>query len=130
MPPDAPADPLDRATRALAALESHLPYEALPSYVVALHKARAKVVLDAYPNILEVTVAELSAKLQKANATNSRLAQKNHGLLVEVERLRSADAAHTILRSKLQGTLTTTHDCTNRTDCALREIVWHLRAVL
>jgi hypothetical protein len=88
MPPDAPADPLDRATRALAALESHLPYEALPSYVVALHKARAKVVLDAYPSILEATITELSAKLQKANATNSRLAQKNHGLLVEVGRLR------------------------------------------
>jgi len=89
---DAPADPLDRATRALAALESHLPYEALPSYVVALHKARAKVVIDAYPHLLEVIVAELSAKLQKANATNSRLAQKNHGLLVEIEHLRAVQS--------------------------------------
>lgn len=128
--PDTPTDPLDRATRALAALESHLPFEALPPYVVALHKARAKVVIDAYQDILESTILSLSEKLQKANATNSRLAQKNHGLLIEIERLRSADAAHTILRSKLQGTLTTTHDCTNRTDCALREVVWHLRAVL
>lgn len=89
---DAPADPLDRATRALAALESHLPFEALPPYVVALHKARAKVVLEClvefHPHALELTILSLSEKLQKANATNSRLAQKNHGLLVEIERLR------------------------------------------
>jgi len=86
---DNPIDPLDRATRALAALESHLPYTALPAYVVALHRARAKAVIDVYPNILEMVVAELSTKLQNANATNSRLAQKNHGLLVEIERLRA-----------------------------------------
>ena len=121
-----PNDPLDRATRALAALESHLPYSALPAYVVALHRARAKAVLDA----LETTVTELCAKLHKENATNSRLAQKNHHLLVEVDRLRAADAELTVLRSKLRGTLTTTHDCTEKSDCALREIVWHLRAIL
>ena len=93
MPSNPPAaDPLDRATRALAALESHLPYEALPAYVVALHTARAKAVIETlgtiYPDTLEATVAELSAKLHKANATNSRLAQKNHHLLVEIGRLR------------------------------------------
>lgn len=93
MPSNPPAaDPLDRATRTLAALESHLPFEALPAYVVALHKARAKAVIETlgtiYPDTLEAVVAELSAKLHKANATNSRLAQKNHHLLVEIGRLR------------------------------------------
>jgi hypothetical protein len=80
-----PTDPLDRATRALAALESHLPYSALPSYVVALHRARAKAVLD---SLDDSTLVETHAQLLKANATNSRLAQKNHHLLVEVGRLR------------------------------------------
>jgi hypothetical protein len=93
---DTTVDPLERATRALAALESHLPYSALPSYVVALHKARAKAVIDnlgsIYPDTLEVVVSDLSAKLQKANATNSRLAQKNHGLLLEIERLRAVQS--------------------------------------
>jgi hypothetical protein len=78
-----PADPLDRATRALAALESHLPYSALPAYVVALHRARAKAVLDSLD-----TLVDAHAQLLRANATNSRLAQKNHHLLVEVGRLR------------------------------------------
>ena len=132
--PDTPTDPLDRATRALAALESHLPYSALPAYVVALHKARAKAVIDGlgtvYPDTLEVVVSDLCAKLHKSNVTNSRLAQKNHGLLLEIERLRAAETELSILRSKLSGTLTTTHDCTDRTECALREVVWHLRAIL
>ena len=49
----------------------------------------------------------------------------------EIERLRAAEIELTILRSKLSGTLsTTTHDCTDRTECALREVVWHLRAIL
>ena len=130
----ATTDPLDRATRALAALESHLPYTALPAYVVALHKARAKAVIDGlgtvYPDTLEVVVSDLSAKLHKSNATNSRLAQKNHSLLLEVGRLRAVETELSTLRSKLTGTLTTTPDCTNRTDCTLREIVWHLRAIL
>jgi hypothetical protein len=78
-----PTDPLDRATRALAALESHLPFSALPAYVVALHRARAKAVIDSLD-----TLVETHAQLLKANATNSRLAQKNHHLLVEVGKLR------------------------------------------
>jgi hypothetical protein len=80
-----PIDPLDRATRALAALESHLPYSALPSYVVALHRARAKAVLD---SLDDSTLVDAHAQLLRANATNSRLAQKNHHLLVEVGKLR------------------------------------------
>ena len=48
----------------------------------------------------------------------------------EIERLRAADAELSILRSKLRGTLSTAHDCTDRTDCAMRKIVWHLRAIL
>ena len=83
-----PSDPLDRATRALAALESHLPYSALPAYVVALHRARAKAVLDA----LEGTYsADLNAQLLKANATNSRLAQKNHSLLSTLHKMKAAE---------------------------------------
>jgi hypothetical protein len=48
----------------------------------------------------------------------------------EIERLQASETELTILRSKLRGTLSTTHDCTNRTDCALRKVVWHLRAIL
>jgi len=47
--------------------------------------------------------------------------------LADIERLRAADTELSILRSKLSAT---THDCTDRTECALREIVWHLRAIL
>ena len=45
----------------------------------------------------------------------------------KIERLRAADTELSILRSKLSAT---THDCTDRAECALREVVWHLRAIL
>jgi chromosome segregation ATPase len=72
-------------------------------------------------------IQELRGKLQTVTEACTLMRRETDA---EIERLRAAETELTILRSKLTGTLTTTHDCTDRTDCALRKVVWHLRAIL